>query len=205
MASERTRVWQLRACAAVLMAACAACGGGDDQGGTGEGLDSGSPIDSATGDTPVVDSATDSKTDAPGETHADAPPGDAPGDAPPGDSVATDAPADSPATDTATTDSTPTEVAADSGLSCDIPAGGGTCNGVFFECDETADCTGQVCCLQLGGGGTIAGSSCKPTCKGGSPRLCRSAAECGLGTPCNTFTCKGDTLDFCSATLPAGC
>jgi hypothetical protein len=177
-----------------IVAACAACSGSDDQS---------NPLsDAATdaaGDGGGGDVATDSVGDGAGDV-SDTKPGDSVAtDAPPGD--AADAKSDSPPADTGASDAT-----IDGALSCDIPAGGGTCNGVSFECDETADCsgTGEICCLQLGPPG-ITGSACRTSCKSGDPQLCRSAAECGLGTPCTTFTCAGDVLGLCGGTAPSGC
>jgi hypothetical protein len=59
----------------------------------------------------------------------------------------------------------------------------GTCGGFPLSCSSAASCpTGDVCCLEFGGGGTGSASCTPGFCPG--IQLCATSAECPTGTRC---------------------
>ncbi len=58
--------------------------------------------------------------------------------------------------------------------------------GRTFECDETADCAGKICCANTPPLSTsVTGSSCRSDC-GGDPQLCMKDSDCGA-KKCSPF------------------
>jgi hypothetical protein len=56
-----------------------------------------------------------------------------------------------------------------------------------YSCDQSADCSGGVCCTGTNGFGTVNGSSCRTgTNCGGDKQLCATSAECG-GKTCKAY------------------
>ena len=54
-----------------------------------------------------------------------------------------------------------------------------------FDCDETADCPGKICCADtIPFTSTINGSTCRSSC-GGDPQLCMKDADCGGAKKCS--------------------
>jgi len=54
-----------------------------------------------------------------------------------------------------------------------------------FDCDETADCPGKVCCADTPPfSSSIQGSTCRTSC-GGDPQLCMKDADCGGAKKCS--------------------
>lgn len=70
-------------------------------------------------------------------------------------------------------------------------AGGGE----VAQCDETADCVGGICCLDVQSFGVE--SVCQTKCSGTQAQGCRSSAECPKGVPCIAWTCGTLVLGTC--------
>ncbi len=79
---------------------------------------------------------------------------------------------------------------------------GANCNGLEFQCDETADCdAGNVCCLEL----APPRARCRNNCTGpGRYEECKLDSECGDGGACKAYTCQGGVaVKTCKK--PPGC
>jgi hypothetical protein len=70
-------------------------------------------------------------------------------------------------------------------------AGGGEVS----QCDETADCVGGICCLDVQSFGVE--SACQSRCSGTQVQGCRTSAECPKGVPCIAWTCGTLVLGTC--------
>lgn len=68
-----------------------------------------------------------------------------------------------------------------------------SCNGHRFLCDEAADCTNGVCCVevQTSGGSVRALSACRSSCATGASRfqVCKTDDECEGGGTCKAYDC----------------
>ncbi len=84
-----------------------------------------------------------------------------------------------------------------------------SCNGHRFLCDEAADCTSGVCCVevQTSGGTARALSACRSSCATGATRfqVCKTDDECEGGGSCKAYDCGSvfPGLRFCQK--PDGC
>jgi hypothetical protein len=87
---------------------------------------------------------------------------------------------------------------ADGGLGC-IPRAGVTSpcpNGTDIQCDDSADCMGQACCITLDAQRYILSALCAPSCSTMESRLCDPSAP----QPCDNGTCTVLTV----TTFPPG-
>ena len=89
---------------------------------------------------------------------------------------------------------------------------GTTCSGkvLRLECDDTADCSGKLCCYTSILASAMGAAMCLDDCAGFSgTQLCKQAADCKNGGPCRTYTCgvapATVPLGLCAATAPVGC
>ena len=81
---------------------------------------------------------------------------------------------------------------------------GATCAGAAFSCNEAGDCTGNdACCISAVSTANVA-ASCQPLVGGQCPsgglisaQLCRSSAECAIGT-CEIWSCDGIAVEACT-------
>jgi hypothetical protein len=91
----------------------------------------------------------------------------------------------------------------DGGASLACETSGGSCAGGRIECDESADCAGQVCCFEPAQ--PVVQSSCHVDCTGGGGtrvQACRSTSECAT---CQIRQCSGGfTIKSC-APIPGIC
>lgn len=75
-----------------------------------------------------------------------------------------------------------------------------------FDCDQRLDCGdggvgSQICCYDVGDplDRALHGSECKATCSvTNDVPLCRTNAECGVGSTCGFYNCRGQRVGICS-------
>jgi hypothetical protein len=87
---------------------------------------------------------------------------------------------------------------ADGGLACIQRANvSNPCpNGTDVQCDDSADCAGQACCITLDMQHYILSTLCAPSCRSTESQLCNPAAS----QACSTGTCSPLTV----TTFPNG-